>query len=171
MQPQSTQVPPSPSRSTTAVLSPSWAARIAPTYPAGPPPRKITSKDAMKGEPGREGPTDAATWRRASVHEHQRVLNQPPQRLEELGAHGPIDDPMVAAHGDAHAAAHDGLAVDDDELLLARADGEDPRLGRIDDRCELVDAEHAEVAHREGGSGELFRLELPLTRTLGELLR
>jgi hypothetical protein len=31
MHPQSTQVPPSPSRSTTAVLRPSWAARIAPT--------------------------------------------------------------------------------------------------------------------------------------------
>src|SRR5688500_8321565 len=47
MHPQSTQVPPRPSRSTTAVERPSWPHRMAPTYPAGPPPRKITSKEAM----------------------------------------------------------------------------------------------------------------------------
>ena len=41
--PQSTHVPPRPSFSTTAVLRPSCAARIAPTYPAGPPPMKMTS--------------------------------------------------------------------------------------------------------------------------------
>src|SRR2546423_84031 len=47
MQPQMTHVPPSASRSTTAVLRPSWAQRIAPTYPAGPPPMKIASNDGM----------------------------------------------------------------------------------------------------------------------------
>jgi hypothetical protein len=30
-------------------VRPSWAERIAPTYPAGPPPRKITSKEAIDG--------------------------------------------------------------------------------------------------------------------------
>src|SRR5687767_7666981 len=47
MQPQRTQVPPSPSRSTTATDIPSWAQRMAPTYPAGPPPMKITSYEAI----------------------------------------------------------------------------------------------------------------------------
>ncbi len=58
MHPHRTHVPPSPSRSTTAVLSPSWAQRIAPTYPAGPPPRKITSKEAMVRLEGREVTSD-----------------------------------------------------------------------------------------------------------------
>src|SRR5438270_4564004 len=48
MHPQRTHVPPRPSRSMTAVERPSWAHRMAPTYPAGPPPRKITSNEAIK---------------------------------------------------------------------------------------------------------------------------
>src|SRR3954470_22711405 len=55
MQPQITQVPPSASRSMTAVERPSWAHRMAPTYPAGPPPRKITSYEAMSREVGNSG--------------------------------------------------------------------------------------------------------------------
>src|SRR5688572_13863143 len=106
-----------------------------------------------------------------SVHEHERILDQAAQRLKELRADGAVDDAVIAAHRDAHAIAHDRLAVDDDELLLTRADGEDAGLGGIDDRGELVDAEHAKVAHREGGAGELLGLELPLARALGELLR
>src|SRR6476659_9545486 len=49
MHPHRTHVPPRPSRSTTAVERPSWPHRIAPTYPAGPPPRKITSYEAIIG--------------------------------------------------------------------------------------------------------------------------
>ena len=46
MQPRRRQVPPHPagSRSTTAVLSPIWAARMAATYPPGPVPMTVTSK-------------------------------------------------------------------------------------------------------------------------------
>src|SRR5215218_2721324 len=105
-----------------------------------------------------------------SVHEHERILDQPPQRLEELRAHRAVDDAVIAAHRDAHAVAHDGLAIHDDELLLARADREDARLGWVDDRGELVDAEHAEVAHRERRAGELLGLESPLAGPLSELL-
>src|SRR5947209_20489358 len=43
MHPQLRQIPPSNSRSTIAVLSPSWAARIAATYPPGPEPRTMRS--------------------------------------------------------------------------------------------------------------------------------
>src|SRR6478752_9091659 len=106
-----------------------------------------------------------------SVDEHERILDQAAQRLEELRADRAIDDAVVAAHRDAHAVADHRLAVHDDELLLARPDGEDARLGRVDDRGELIDAEHAEVAHRERRAGELLGAELPLARALGELLR
>src|SRR5256714_4881996 len=43
MQPRCRQVPPTFSFSMTATLSPSWAPRIAPTYPAEPPPMTATS--------------------------------------------------------------------------------------------------------------------------------
>jgi len=43
MQPRWRQVPPTFSFSMTATLSPSWAPRIAPTYPAEPPPMMATS--------------------------------------------------------------------------------------------------------------------------------
>src|ERR687889_1601571 len=43
MQPQLRQMPPRCSRSTTAVLNPSCAARIAATYPPGPPPMTMMS--------------------------------------------------------------------------------------------------------------------------------
>src|SRR4029078_10562886 len=49
MHPHRTHVPPRPSRSITAVERPSCPHRIAPTYPAGPPPMKITSYEAIVG--------------------------------------------------------------------------------------------------------------------------
>src|ERR1700730_9213509 len=75
MHPMLRQVPPSTSRlSIIAVFRPSWAARIAPVYPAGPPPRTIRSKDAMEvwlteREPGSSVGTcggDVSPYRRTS---------------------------------------------------------------------------------------------------------
>src|SRR4051794_2937650 len=76
---------------------------------------------------------------------------------------------MIAAHGEAHTIAYDRLTVDDNELFLTRTDGDDAGFRRIDDCRELIDAEHAKVTHRERRASELFRLELPLASTLGEL--
>ena len=44
MHPQLRQIPPKFSRSTTAAFSPNWLARIAATYPPGPPPITTRSK-------------------------------------------------------------------------------------------------------------------------------
>ena len=49
MQPQLRQTPPSLSRSTQATDRPSWAARMAPTYPAGPPPMTTRSNEWDSG--------------------------------------------------------------------------------------------------------------------------
>src|SRR5688500_1990986 len=103
------------------------------------------------------------------VHQHQRVLDQPPERLEEPGAEGAVHYPVVAAHGDPHSLAMDELAVDYDGFFFERADREDADLGRIDDRRELVDAEHAEVRDGERGARVLLWLELPLAGALREL--
>ena len=59
MQPTRRQVPPSAgSLSMQTTLPPSWAARIAAVYPAGPPPRTATSH-SMRSIPFHAGPNDA----------------------------------------------------------------------------------------------------------------
>src|SRR5579862_3854372 len=125
MQPQSTQVPPKPSRSTTATASPSCAARMAPTYPAGPPPTKITSYEAMRI--GVRVVKGRRPSRRLGVSEYhqQRVLDQLPQGLQEARASCSIDHPMIATHRDPHSAANRRRAVDDHRSRLHRANGED----------------------------------------------
>src|SRR4030081_1010325 len=77
----------------------------------------------------------------------------------------------MPAHRETDALAADGLPLLDHELVVTGPDRDDPRLWWIDDRRELIDPEHAEVAHRERRAGELLRLELPLARALGQLLR
>src|SRR5690348_16206455 len=123
MQPQSTHVPPKPSRSTIAAESTSWAQRIAPTYPAGPPPMKITSYEAMSSGRSRVvRKVDAG-----SVNDHQRVLEHAPQVLQEARAGGTVDHAMIAAHGEACALADDDRAIDDDRFVFDLADGNDAR--------------------------------------------
>src|SRR5688572_23215321 len=98
-----------------------------------------------------------------------RVLDHFPYRLQEPGTQRAIDDPVVAAHGQTHARLHHPRAVHDHHLLLHRADRDDAGFGWIDDRRELDDAEHAEVADRERRARVLFGLELLLARTAREL--
>ena len=76
---------------------------------------------------------------------HSRIFQHLFESLEELGARGSVDDAVVARHRDVHHAANDDLPVADDGRLGGTADGEDACLGRIDDRGELLDAEHSEV--------------------------
>ena len=63
----------------------------------------------------------------------------------------------------------DDRAVGDDGDVAHLTDGEDGALGRIDDRRELVDAEHAQVRDRERPVGHLLGLELPGSRPCREL--
>src|SRR6185437_4510829 len=146
MHPQSTQVPPSPSRSTTPTVSPSCAQRIAPTYPAGPPPRKITSKEAIGIRSFSE------SGRRWSEYEHERILDQPPQSLHEARAGGAVHCAMVAAHCDTNASAHRQRSVHHDGDVGHRAHREDRDLRRIDDRGEFIDTEHSEVGDGARGA-------------------
>src|SRR5437763_14852562 len=75
---------------------------------------------------------------------------------------------MVARHRNPHQLSHDDLPVAHDRARRHRADGEDGGLRRVDDRRELVYAEHAEVADGEGRAGVLFGLEAAAARSLGE---
>ena len=86
---------------------------------------------------------------RSLVHKHQWILDQATKRLEEFRADSTVNDAVIAAHGEADALANHLLAVDHHNFFLTRTDGDDRGLGWIDDRREVVDAEHAEVAHGE----------------------
>src|SRR3954468_7320376 len=69
---------------------------------------------------------------------------------EERGGGGRVEGPVVDREREPHRAA------DGDRTLVLHhgpcggADGEDRGLGRVDDRGELVDPEHAEVGDGEG---------------------
>ena len=61
------------------------------------------------------------------------------------------------------------LSVHHDWLLFDAANGENPRFGRVDDRGELVDAQHAEVRDGERRPCVLLGHQLALTSSLGKV--
>src|SRR5436305_10339009 len=81
MHPTFRQVPPRCSFSISATEAPSWAARIAATYPPGPPPITTMSKLSGMGLP---------------LHEDQvRLLEYLLDPGEEQGGRVAVDDPVV----------------------------------------------------------------------------
>src|SRR5689334_546755 len=101
MQPMLTQTPPSLSFSTTATESPSCAARMAQTYPAGPPPMMITSNWLAIGR----WSLVVGRWAR-SPHQGEWILEQGLERLQEGRARRAVDGAVVAAHGHPHLLPH-----------------------------------------------------------------
>ena len=101
----------------------------------------------------------------------KRILHVTSHCLEELRSRRSVDRPVIAAHGDAHALPNFQGAIHDDRFFLNAANGENPRFRRVDDRGELVDAEHAEVRYGECCAGILLGQELALTCPLGEIAR
>src|SRR5438477_3123367 len=111
MQPQLRQMPPKCSRSTTAVFMPSCAARIAATYPPGPPPTTMMSKDvsakslssgsvsrllsAPKGGEGIEGAVVALRSPRLQQHRHRR-LDVFLEGVHELRGGRAVDHTVIA---------------------------------------------------------------------------
>src|SRR5437588_12020707 len=71
--------------------------------------------------------------------ESHRALQQTLDLLQELCRGHAVENPVIDREGDPHPLAGDHLAVLDDRLVLDRADRQDARIGRIDDRGELGD--------------------------------
>ena len=73
-----------------------------------------------------------------------------------------------------------GLFVEN-ESVIGGADGQDARLGRVDDGGEVVDAHHTQVRNGESAPYELVRLKFPFAgpprqlfhvfRNLGQTLK
>src|SRR3546814_17711087 len=78
---------------------------------------------------------------------------------------------MIEAAGGAHHRRHAKRVVDDMWPLLARADREDHRLGRIDDGVELLDAVHAQVGDGRRAALIFMGLQLAVPRPGGTVLR
>lgn len=79
-------------------------------------------------------------------HERKRVLQVSLKRAQPPRAHRAVDRPVVRAQRDLHDLRGREPALVErrrDERRLRRADREDARLRRVDDRREVRDAEHA----------------------------
>src|SRR5687767_11752593 len=100
------------------------------------------------------------TSKLSAIDQRQGRLEQPLERLEELGRVGAVNHAMVGRESHAAALAGHDLAVDDDRLVKDRPDGQDRRLWRVDDRVELLDAVHAQVGDRERAALVVLDLEL-----------
>ena len=82
--------------------------------------------------------------------------SRPLRVWRKLGGHGSVDGAVVGGQGDGHDGADLDAVTFDDRPLDGGADGEDADLGQIEDRVELLGAEHAQVRDRERAAGQLF---------------
>src|SRR5437868_14122478 len=80
----------------------------------------------------------------------QRVFDHLLEGGDPLRADRAVDDAVVAGQGAAHNRGDGECAVPHDGALLARADGENDSMRRVDDGSEILDAVHAETGDREG---------------------
>src|ERR1700694_5147911 len=80
-----------------------------------------------------------------SNHHEYRVLDQGPERAEELGAERAIDGAVIGRKRDRHHPLRFDLAVAHDRTFLAGADREHGGMRRVDDRGEILDAVHPEI--------------------------
>src|SRR5262245_62113810 len=112
-----------------------------------------------------------STFRDHALNQRRhRLLHKSPERREKLGAERAVDHAMVARERHRHHAGEADRAVGLlDRLPARRADREDRRVRRIDDRRKLAHAVHAEVRDRRRAALVFVRLELARAGALGEL--
>jgi len=88
---------------------------------------------------------------------------------EEHCSPGTIGDAVIARDGQRHYGANGWFAIDGNDAIGDAADGENCRLGWSDDRAEVVDLIHAEVADRECGIGDVGGVQLASASALGNI--
>ena len=81
-----------------------------------------------------------------------------------------IDGAVIEAAAGGHHRGDLQCAVDDIGALFASTHGHDHALRRVDDRVELLDAEHAEVGQAGGAALIFMRLQFAFTGLLGQFL-
>src|SRR5690606_13396994 len=109
---------------------------------------------------------------RDASHQHREwLLEELLDRREKLGACRPINDAMVTRQREFHALAGNDLTILHDGHVSNAADGKDTGVRGIDYGREFLDAEHTEVARREGRPFPFVRLQLSVSGFLSQLLR
>jgi len=78
-----------------------------------------------------------------------RILEVAADGFEEFSAGGSIDHAVVAGERHFHLLAGHDHAVLDNRYITNGPNGQDARVWRVDDGCELVNAKHAEVGRRK----------------------
>lgn len=91
----------------------------------------------------------------------QRLLQQVLQVGEEPRSGSSVERPVVDRDRELYSLPHLDLLAEDDRLLSHRSNGQDRRFRGVDHRGEVVDSEHAEIAHRECPAGKLVGVSLP----------
>src|SRR5437868_3499166 len=94
------------------------------------------------------------------VDQHQGIFDEATQGYEKACADGPVHGAVIAAHRNTHTLSRLQLAFHYHRMIFSGSDRENSDFRRIDDRRELIDLHHAEVAERERGPGVLLWLEL-----------
>src|SRR4029079_9189219 len=114
-------------------------------------------------------PSVRAPW--GSCEQERRRLEVALDRLQQPRAVGARAGAMVAGERHGHdLAGHDGAVADDRALDRARH-RQDGRLGRVDDRREGGDVEHAHVRDRERAALDLGLAQLPVAGPLDQIAR
>ena len=94
----------------------------------------------------------------------QGILDEALEGRQQVGADRAVDDPVIAGERAAHHRGDVERAVPDHRTLFAGADREDTRLGRVDDRVELLDAVHAEIGEAEAAALVFLGHQLAVAR-------
>src|ERR1051326_8626938 len=105
----------------------------------------------------------------SSQQQQHRIFQELFERLEVARANCSIKRAVVDRQSELHPFTNDDLAVMLCWLAGDRAHGQDGRLGRIDDRVELFDAKHAQVADGERAASVVGWLEFARVGALGQI--
>lgn len=97
------------------------------------------------------GPSRCLTEARSDQHP-EGFFQQTFQSLQEGRSGRSVYHPVIAGQCDLHDITGYDCPVLHDRHLLDRADRQDAGIGRIDDGCEIIDTEHAQVGDGEGAS-------------------
>src|SRR5215510_6694641 len=119
------------------------------------------------------GPIKRTSTRSLVIGSHQHchwIFDQASERSKELGPERAVDDTMIAGKRHRHHARKANATIRSlDRLPPRRADRQNGRMRRIDNRRELTHAVHAEIRDRRRAALIFMRLEPARAGALGEL--
>src|SRR5579859_5330279 len=112
--------------------------------------------------------TDDARMEEGLFEKSFRLAEGLGQVIQEHGGAGAVGDAVVAGDGHSHHGPDGGLAVNGGDAVSNAPDSKDCSLRRRDDRAELVNLIHAEIADGESGVGDVGGTKLAGAGSVGD---